>query len=224
MNDFSTSWEDKCCCCPANREEQQRRGYSGTPEDSPAEGKAILRLRHKSTDELQGQLKQLPHRRSMPALHKASLLMCPCMLRGKAWQMCEAQNKRRKSSIHALKRQRLQTWRFSFSVLCFCRVFFSENESENEVFKKKHAWCLLSATCHLRSYQQSENSPRWSLTCLRQTMKGNRLAKNSSVCQSHSWDVMHSPTHACIVHWRLIHNPQPSSCLDSKITFFQMTQ
>lgn len=64
-------------------EEQQRRGYSGTPKDTPAEGKAILKLRHKSADESQSQLKQLPHRHSMSDPHdphKISVLMCPCTL------------------------------------------------------------------------------------------------------------------------------------------------
>lgn len=122
MNECSTSWEDKCCCFPANREEQQGRGYSGAPEDSPAEGKVILKLRHKSADELQRQLKQLPHRRRMPGPHKASVLMCPC------------------------------------KALC---LFRARTGVKMKHVKKEHAWCLLSAICHLRSYQQGwEQSQR----------------------------------------------------------------
>lgn len=39
-------------------------------------------------------------------------------------------------------------------------------------------------------------------------MKVNHLAKNSSVCRTHSWDVMHPEVRGYIAHWRLTLNSQ----------------
>lgn len=66
MNEYSNSWKDRHCCF-------QQTGKSNITEDimepqrTLTEGKVILTPRHKSSDELLTQLKQLPHRRSMPA-------------------------------------------------------------------------------------------------------------------------------------------------------------
>lgn len=46
------------------------------PQRTPAEGKAILKQRHKSADESQRQLKPL-HSHSMSGPHKTLLLMSP---------------------------------------------------------------------------------------------------------------------------------------------------
>lgn len=142
MNEWPTSWKDKCCCFPANREEQQRRGYSGTPEDCPPEGKTIFKLRHKSADELKRQLKQLPHRRSMSGPHKAPITDVPVhapVCGDKAGRTHEAQNKRGKSSIHKETRQSLHTWKFSSG---FC--VSSDSGSEYEVCKETHDVCCQS--------------------------------------------------------------------------------
>lgn len=169
------------CCFPANREEQQRRGYSKTPEDPAAEGKPILKLRHESADEPRRQLKHT-HRRSTSGLHKASALMCPCTLPDKAG--VRPKTNPEKSSIQE-KRRSLHAWKslgFVFPVIV----------GVNPPGMYRHTWCLLSVICHLKSYQLSENIPRGSLTRWRQTMKVKCSAKNSSVCQSHSWDIMYA--------------------------------
>lgn len=84
----------------SSKQRTRQRIYSGAPGGRlAAEGKAILKPRHKSADELQRQLEQLPHRSSMPGPRQTSALMCPCTLSG-------AQNKCRKSSFLQAKRRR----------------------------------------------------------------------------------------------------------------------
>lgn len=84
----------------SSKQRTRQRIYSGAPRGRlAAEGKAILKLRHKSADELQRQLEQLPHRSSMPGPRQTSALMCPCTLSG-------AQYKCRKSSFLEEKRRR----------------------------------------------------------------------------------------------------------------------
>lgn len=102
----------------------------------------------------------------------------------KAGWMCEAQNKRRKSSIYKEK---------TIGVHGNVDIVILQQRE----WKWWHTWLLLWAICHLKSYQQRENSPRRLLTCLRQTMKVNCSAKNAEVCQSHSRDIMYSLTYAC---------------------------
>lgn len=139
----------------------QRRGYGsggGVPKGSPAEGKAIFKLRHKVQMSYRDNWNSPPHRRSMPGPHKASALLCPRTLQDKAGRTREAQNKRRKSSIHKVKRQRLHAPKIS-TVSCFLCVFLGRLGANMRHLgkKKKHAWCVLSAVCHLRTYQQSES-------------------------------------------------------------------
>lgn len=55
MNTWFTSWQNKRCSFPANGEAQQHRGYRGTPQDSAAEGKTILKQRRKTAPTLQQQ-------------------------------------------------------------------------------------------------------------------------------------------------------------------------
>lgn len=140
--DCAASCEDKRRCFPANRE--QGGGYIAEPPPPPggrlaAEGKAILTLRHKSADELQ--LEQLPHRSSMPGPRQTSALMCPCTLSG-------AQNKCRKSSFLEVKRRRR-------AFLCLALACFPAGMGVKKRYaQEKQPRCLLSAICHLTSYQE----------------------------------------------------------------------
>lgn len=63
----------------SSKQESTKAEDRGTPEDSPAEGKAIVKQRHKSADESQRQLKPL-HSRSMSGPHKTLLPMSPSRL------------------------------------------------------------------------------------------------------------------------------------------------
>lgn len=168
---------------------QHCRGCAGTPEDLAAEGKTILTLRHKSADELERQLRQPSHRRSMPQYaHACSQDMGGQDVRPKA-------NPRKIIHSPGEKSPRL----FSCSFPCRCCAKNEEcGETERRVFAVSHMSPVL-ATNRARN---APPPPPASLTCLRKSTKAKHLARNSSVCQSHFPDVVHSSTHAYVARWR----------------------
>lgn len=172
----------------ANGEVQHCRGCAGAPEDLAAEGKTILTLRHKSADELERQLSRSPHTdaacRNMP-MH-ASKIWADEMLGPKQTQQ--------KSSIHQVGTATLAFMSFSVWLL---------GMNMKNVAKKKTA-CLLSAMCHLSSYQQSETGAP---LCLFNTSEAKREKRSArpripQSVEAIPQDVAHSSTRAYVARWR----------------------
>lgn len=149
----------------SSKTEQQGRGLNGPPEDPPAEGKDILKLRHKSADESQGRLKQLLRGRCLaPAKNQRRCARArSCMLGDHAAPTSEARSKR-------TPRQRQKT-----TAQDFC-VSGESGMSECQVFKK--CFCL-----HLMSPEElpagRKNGPRGLSGGWRKTMKVSRTVKTS---------------------------------------------
>lgn len=157
----------------ANREAQHCRGCAGTPEDLAAEGKTILTPGRKSADELERQLRQPSHRRSMPQYaHACSEDMGGQDVRPKA-------NPRK--IIHSPGEKDHDCFHVVFRVVAVIKM---------RNVAKQNAACLLSAICHLSKLPTEREMPP---LCLINMFEENhestkQLARNSSVCQSHCRD------------------------------------
>lgn len=172
-----------------------------------AEGKTILTPGHKSADELERQLRQPSHRRSMPQYaHACSKDMGGQDVRPKA---------NRRKIIHSPGEKDHDCFHLVFRVVAGIKM---------KNVAKQNAPRLLSAICHLSKLPTEREMPP---LCLINMFEENhestkQLARNSSVCQSHCRD-FGTFLDACIR--RALEGGPPllnrALVLNSKIAFFR---